>query len=317
MQLLIIALFLFKNSVAQNLIENGSFESTTNLNCLVDPYNYVDFWIPIRSPDYFNAICTSGGYKVPNNTFGISYAKNGNAYVGIAVYIKTTEAKEYIQQQLNNSLISGKSYYVSFYVSSSDRYTMAIKNVGAYFSVSQPTVAGNTYFPANPQVVNNTIYLTDTAGWSKIEGYFTAQGGEQYITIGNFNSNTNTDTLYTGSNDPAPGNPDGAYYYIDSVSLYDSLDYVTNIKKHESDFKINLYPNPSKGLMELDYDLGNNIDGKMNLYDVTGKLISSYNLDSNKGILQMNEQNLNNGVYFYHILVGEKTLKTDKIVIIK
>jgi hypothetical protein len=31
----------------------------------------------------------------------------------------------------------------------------------------------------------------------------------------------------------------------------------------------------------------------------------------------MNEQNLHNGIYFYHILVGEKTIKTDKIVIIK
>jgi hypothetical protein len=84
-----------------------------------------------------------------------------------------------------------------------------------------------------------------------------------------------------------------------------------------SNLNIKLYPNPSKGLMELDYDLGNNPSAKLNLYDVTGKLISSYKLDSNKGILQMNEQNLNNGVYFYHILVGEKTLKTDKIVIIK
>jgi hypothetical protein len=84
-----------------------------------------------------------------------------------------------------------------------------------------------------------------------------------------------------------------------------------------SNVNIKLYPNPSKGLMELDYDLGNNLSAKLNLYDVTGKLISSYKLDSNKGILQMNEQNLNNGVYFYHILVGEKTIKTDKIVIIK
>lgn len=37
--------------------------------------------------------------------------------------------------------------------------------------------------------------------------------------------------------------------------------------------------------MELDYDLGNNIAGKVILYDVTGKLISSYLLDNNKGIL--------------------------------
>lgn len=55
----------------------------------------------------------------------------------------------------------------------------------------------------------------------------------------------------------------------------------------------------------------------MNLYDITGKLTKSYKLQNTKGSLQMNEQSLYNGVYFYHILVGEKTIKTDKIVIIK
>ncbi|MCC6183008.1 MAG: T9SS type A sorting domain-containing protein [Bacteroidia bacterium] len=84
-----------------------------------------------------------------------------------------------------------------------------------------------------------------------------------------------------------------------------------------SNVNVKLYPNPNKGLMQLDYDLGNSQHATIKLYDINGKLISSYKLDSNKGILQMNEQNLNNGIYFYHILVGEKTIKTDKVVIIK
>ena len=69
--------------------------------------------------------------------------------------------------------------------------------------------------------------------------------------------------------------------------------------------------------MILDYDLGGYSNATVNLSDITGKVIGAYKLQSNKGILQMNEQNLNNGIYFYSILVGEKTIKTDKIVIIK
>lgn len=65
--------------------------------------------------------------------------------------------------------------------------------------------------------------FSDTTQWTQIQGCFTANGGEQYITIGNFNYNVNTDTLYVGTNNPDPNytNPlyDYSYYYIDDVSL--------------------------------------------------------------------------------------------------
>lgn len=79
----------------------------------------------------------------------------------------------------------------------------------------------------------------------------------------------------------------------------------------------NLFPNPNSGNMQLDYNLGGFTKAEFKLYDITGKLISSKTIAENEGTLIINEQNLHNGVYFYHILVGEKTIKTDKIVIIK
>lgn len=78
-----------------------------------------------------------------------------------------------------------------------------------------------------------------------------------------------------------------------------------------------LFPNPNNGAMQLDYNLGNDSKAIMRLYDITGKLIRSYNLENTKGTLQINEQNLHNGIYFYRILVGDKIIKTDKIVVIK
>lgn len=79
----------------------------------------------------------------------------------------------------------------------------------------------------------------------------------------------------------------------------------------------NLFPNPNNGNMVLDYDLGTINNAVIKLYDITGKFIKSYKLDTGKGMLEMNEQNLHNGIYFYHILVEGKTIKADKIVIIK
>jgi hypothetical protein len=296
---------------------NGSFEETTNIVCNAGPILNVNNWSIISSPDYYSTICNGIGEGVPINYFGNCIPYNGNAYIGIGTIGYPYERKELIFQQLINPLIAGKSYYTSFFLSKSDRTRIATEKIGAYFSITQPTVASSTdAFIATPQVENHSGFLTDTVNWVKIEGYFTAQGGEQYITIGNFNSNASTDTLHTGTTNPFFADAGTAYYYIDSVSLYDSLDYITNIKNNQENIKVNLYPNPNNGLMELNYDLGNSQDAKMNLYDITGKLISSYKLN-NKGTLQMNEQNLNNGIYFYHILVGEKTIKTDKIVIIK
>lgn len=69
--------------------------------------------------------------------------------------------------------------------------------------------------------------------------------------------------------------------------------------------------------MQLDYKLGSYSSAKFNLFDITGKLIETKNLETDEGSLYINEQNLRNGIYFYTILVGEKNIKTDKIVIIK
>jgi hypothetical protein len=92
-------------------------------------------------------------------------------------------------------------------------------------------------------------------------------------------------------------------------------------KKFTSDViaqtSFNLFPNPNNGTMQLDYKLGSYSTAKFNLFDITGKLIDSKSMETNEGSLYINEQNLKNGVYFYTILVGEKNIKTDKIVIIK
>jgi hypothetical protein len=55
----------------------------------------------------------------------------------------------------------------------------------------------------------------------------------------------------------------------------------------------------------------------MNLYDVTGKLISSYDLQTASGSIEINEAQLKNGIYFYRILVKGIIINTNKIVIIK
>lgn len=322
--LIIASLFLFQNSDAQNLIQNNSFELNDSIDCGAggfDNYYYspaphvVNNWYSYNSPDYFNSICT-GWYHVPNNILGSSSAKSNNAYVGISVFqANNLEYKEYIYQNLLSPLISGKVYCLSFFISKADRKEYAVKNVGAYLCSTLPSMVSNMYINAIPQVINTNGFISDTSQWSLIQGCFTANGGEQYIIIGNFNSNDNTDTLYTGTNNPIAGDPKYAYYYIDDVNLYDQT--TVGVYEINGKHKFNLFPNPNNSVMEFSYDLGSDSEAIMKLFDVTGKLICVYKLQNTQGTMSMNEQSLHNGIYFYHILVGGKTVKTDKIVIIK
>ncbi len=323
--ILIPSTFLFKNVYSQNLIANGSFEVYTSpIDCGAGgldnystfPVNHVvDNWYGYDSPDYYNSFCNPGGFNVPNSYFGYSNAKNGNAYVGIVTYVRGGYLKEYIYQQLTQPLQSGKVYCLSFYVTRTDRFPYAIKNIGALFSTNTPTVSNGHEINVSPQVVNMGGFISDTTQWTQIQGCFTANGGEQYITIGNFTANANTDTLNVGTNNQIINGENEAYYYIDDITLIDQS--TVGVNELGVSTKISMRPNPNNGTMILDYDLGNYSNAKVNLFDITGKIINSYKLSDTKGILQMNEQDLNNGIYFYSILVGDKTIKTDKIVIIK
>ncbi len=85
-----------------------------------------------------------------------------------------------------------------------------------------------------PQILYSTI-VSDTANWTLISGMYIATGGEQYIIIGNFNTNATTDTLpLNGSNI--------SYYYIDDVSVMDCTG--VGVEDVTAANEINIYPNP-------------------------------------------------------------------------
>ena len=82
-----------------------------------------------------------------------------------------------------------------------------------------------------------------------------------------------------------------------------------------SEIKANLYPNPNKGSMILEYDLDKEIKGEMRIFDITGKLVNTYILQNTIGKIEINEENLMNGVYYYSIQINNNVAKTDKIII--
>jgi len=79
---------------------------------------------------------------------------------------------------------------------------------------------------------------------------------------------------------------------------------------------INSYPNPATNNLTINYSFDGNIgNAKIELYDVLGQRVNTYNLLNNKGQLNLNVSELNSGVYFYAVKVDGKTLKTERVII--
>ena len=219
-----------------NLVFNGSFEDYRTCPRKVDALGVltlVEGWYqPTRgSADYFN-ICGSRECGVPKNKLGEQTAHSGEGYCGI--YCSKNNYREYLQTRLRRRLHPGDSIQITYYVSLSEESTGAITTMGALFteeSISD-TVRGilmhkeqNTLSdgvvqtmlrPLTPQVVNFDTPLTDTRNWQCISGTFVAQGGEQYVTIGNFY--TIEQSGYAEPDSLTELLP-GAYYYIDDVTV--------------------------------------------------------------------------------------------------
>ena len=240
-----------------NLVQNGDFE--TMVACPTNDgqiYNAQGWINPTQStPDYFHT-CSTANFNivnVPNNGFGTQNSKSGLAYSGIyagSYNCLPIDCREYIQTQLTSPLIIAHQYYVEFFVSLAEIGQMATSRMGAAFSTFAPSSGGMGPILGTPQVENSLgNFLTDYSNWTKISGSFISSGGEQWITIGNFYDNNNTDTLslpFTGVQVKT------FYYYIDDVTLIDQA--TVGLNELEKTNSIEIYPNPVNDILNITSD---------------------------------------------------------------
>lgn len=102
-------------------------------------------------------------------------------------------------------------------------------------------------------------------------------------------------------NDGSSSGPPPRMAYSDSLSL------ATEIR---------IFPNPNTGSFTLTYELAKEEAGSIVIYDVSGRKVAEYNLANESTSLNINE-NLEEGIYLYKVVVNGKAVKTDKLVIIK
>lgn len=279
---------------AQNLVPNPSFEDT--LQCPYGDYGSIANWInpTTASPDAFNS-CSAGNYYVPNNVYGNRTAKEGFGYIGIHSSVGGNNYREYIQVQLINSLQANQKYCVKFFVCLTDSASYAVNDIGAYFSNTQISSTLNQVLPYTPQAKNNPVLnpLTQRNIWQAVTDSFIAQGGEQYITIGNFKDDASVDTSsVSGGSSWATG-----YYYIDSVfvGLCSTLNGVDEIEAFDNSLQV--FPNPTSNLLNIVSSTVN--INKILLVDGVGNVVLSKDCGvlSNKKEIPIDVTNIAKGVY--------------------
>ncbi len=244
-----------------NLVPNPSFEFF--IDC---PFSFgqIERAIPwfngcAFAASYYNSCANSGVSPylgVPYNSDSCNYlpAKSGNAYIGIFAELdQYYNRRTYLEVKLTEPLQANTGYYAGFWICMSDCLYLSMDMVGMYFSVDSVWCPQNQIPPVNlinavPQV-NNTPgnVLTDTANWTLISGYFKADGGEQYLVIGNFYPWNQTTWYWT----QMQGFP-RAYYYIDDVFVYeDSLTTSLPPDGNAGLPDICLVPNPGTNIIRV------------------------------------------------------------------
>ncbi len=201
-----------------NLVQNFSFEEYDNCPEFAGDIREADFW---RSPigtaeraDYFNDCNpTTNNYGTPQNIVGTQTAFEGVSYAGLKAYNQANNdliSREYIQTQLNSTLIEGQSYCVSMQVSLAENSQFAIDNLGIYFSENQ--IMGSDIEDILEPQIEHQGFLEDTENWMEVKGTFTATSGLQYLAIGNFALNSGVKEVNSTGNGEA-------YYYIDFIDI--------------------------------------------------------------------------------------------------
>ncbi|OFY86465.1 MAG: hypothetical protein A3K10_14770 [Bacteroidetes bacterium RIFCSPLOWO2_12_FULL_31_6] len=292
-----------------NLVPNGSFEDTVQCpTTLADLSKTVSWTAPtFGSPDYFNSCTSNSNIDVPNNGFGSQAALTGNAYVGIQIYDTQSvfSYREYIQAQLQQTLISGQKYWVSFYVSLADLNDYAIQEFGAYFSPTQINDNSmDTTLSFIPQIEFSDSVITSKSDWTKISGSFTATGNEDYLIIGNFNRKQTTTAIQVSTT-----NTDYAYYYIDDVCVStDSLTCANPVGITEpiiDNDSFNIYPNPATDFFSINN--ASNQSYNLTIYNPIGQLLSEEtNIKSNSK--KINITNFNSNLLFIKIKTENQSI---------
>ena len=216
---------LFSYCQDNNFIENGSFESTKGKLKGLGGIEVAEGWF---SPTSSKADIFSNDNKIPDisttgNKFGKEEPKNGNKYAGIVSFSYGDKVQRtYISKEMKYPMQKGVKYCVSMYVSLAELSKYASNQLAFQFTNKALQQEKGAIIGPSHVLHPQKKVVSLTYGWEKICGTYIAEGGEKFVTIGNFTNNEGTKNDKTDKT-TFKGTPlIAAYYYIDQVEVTSS-----------------------------------------------------------------------------------------------
>lgn len=199
---LFVCLCLSSTVGAQNFVPNPGFEDHSGCAGGVD-WQSLDDWInPGTQPEYFHA-CNNGPFPsagVPDNLFGYQMAHTGDGQIGLGTYLRNSSPNHpYATAHLSAPLTAGTEYCVRIWINLLETSEVITHHLHGLFTDTVPStwLEADTAWAADAQVIFNTAAI-DTASWTALDAIYTATGGEEYFTFGNFLADSlSTITLLT------------------------------------------------------------------------------------------------------------------------
>lgn len=116
-----------------------------------------------------------------------------------------------------------------------------------------------------------------------------------------------------------------AYAYNYAISIYPTSTYVYNLPgqlngtEAELSFTqptIHIWPNPTSAILNLSYELSENIDsGTLEIYNSQGQIIKTLRVNGKEGHLQIETAGYSHGLYHYKIFANNTCYPGGKFII--
>jgi len=306
---------------SQNLVPNPSFEDTVSCPDGGGQVWKAEHWyVAEQSPDYFNECCTNSAFAVPNSSvFGNRYPATGYAFCGFYAYSTIdTFYREKIGVQLTNALFPDTRYFVSFKLTTTawHHFNGASNKIGALFSTG-------SFTPSNPSQTNDYCQIwidsiiSDTTNWVHVWGSFVADSAYTYMTIGNFFTNSHTDTIRFWEPPPQGGYALQTYCFIDDICVSrdsSECDIISTSTESllERQIDFTSYPNPVSKLLNIKIEI--NGYSYLELCSVEGNRFQLEPVPRSPYNLTMDVSHLNNGVYVLNLISDNKTIHKKVII---
>jgi len=206
-----------------NLVENPGFEQMEGKikkgGCIAVAIGWMS--PTLAAADLFSDKVKEG-FGTPLNTVGTEAPMEGVNYAGIRTFsYGGKEPRNYISAKLKVPLTKDAKYCVTFYISLAEGSKYASNNVGMNFSKKQYNIDENKSIitPTHIMHKDNPVFNA-YFGWDEICGVYTAEGGEKFITIGNFFSDAETKSeRLKGLKEFTGTTVVSSYYFVDNISV--------------------------------------------------------------------------------------------------